>query len=462
MATEEGLRNGVDLDPQRFVSTVKGPVFWPGDEGYEQSRKIFNAMIDRRPWAIVKVAGTADVVSCVNYAREKNLPLSIRGGGHNVSGNAICDDGIVIDFSGMRTVRVDPKRMVAYASPGATWGDFDHETQLFGLATPGGLNSTTGVAGFTLGGGIGWLMSKYGLTCDNLVSADVVTADGEALVASEEENPDLFWGIRGGGGNFGVVTSFELRLHPVSTVLCGPVVHPVESSGKVLRFFRKFTQGIPGDLTTGCLFRPTNDGKQVVGISAFFPGTPKDGEKTVEPLRKFGPPIIDGISPRPYEVWQKFLDDIWPHGLYCYWKSGYIKSLSEEAIDAIARHAINKPSPLSVIALVLQHGAVSRVQPEATAFNHREDLYNLNIQAQWRDPRETEANMAWIRDFWASVEPYMTGRVYVNFLSQETSERVRAAYGTNYDRMVALKNKYDPGNLFRFNQNIKPSVTMAR
>ena len=413
--------------------------------------------IDRHPALIVKPAGTSDVVSSVNFARENGLPLAVKGGGHNVAGNAVCDDGLVIDFSNMRSVRVDPKRMVARAEAGATWGDYDRETQLFGMATPGGLNSTTGLAGFTLGGGIGWLMSKYGLTCDNLISADVITADGKVLLASEKENSDLFWGIRGGGGNFGVVTSFELKVHPVRTVLGGPAVHLLERANEVLRFMREFDRNVPDELGLAATFRQMPDGSQAITLGTCYHGDVKEGEKVLAPLRRFGPPKADLIKERPYAEFQTLVDPMWPKGLHLYWKSGFFEKLSDEIIETVVAHAKTKPSPISIITILLHHGVASRIKPKATAFNHRARLYNLNIQAQWPDPADTEKNLKWIRDFWSDLEPMMTGRVYVNFLSEEGDARVRAAYGENYDRLVALKNKYDPTNLFRFNQNIKPT-----
>lgn len=440
-----------------FKTGLRGKLIQPGDAEYDTSRTIFNAMIDKHPALIAKCAGVADVIKSVNFARENHLPLAVKGGGHNVAGNAMCDDGLVIDFSNMKSIRIDPAKRIARAEPGLTWGEFDHETQAFGLAVTGGLNSTTGIAGFTLGGGIGWLQSKYGLTCDNLLSADVVTADGKLLVASEKENEDLFWAIRGGGGNFGVVTSFKFQLHPVSTLLCGPVVHPLERAEEVLRFLREYNRSIPDELQTSVMFRPNPAGAQIVGISAVYPGTLEEGERIVGPIRKFAAPIADFLKPRPYAELQKLVDDAWPHGLYCYWKAGYIEDLSDGAINVIVSYAENKPSPLSIIAMLYQHGAVSQVKPDATAFNHRILGYILNIQAQWRESADTEKNLNWIRDFWSAIKPYMSNRVYVNFLSQEGEERVKNAYGENYERLARLKKKYDPSNLFHLNQNIKPA-----
>lgn len=437
---------------------MRGAVLLPGSDGYEQSRKIFNAMIDRHPAAIIKCSGVADVVHSVNFARENHLPLAIKAGGHNVAGNAICDDGVVIDFSNMRSIRVDPRTRTVRVEPGVTWGEFDHQTQLFDLATPGGLNTTTGVAGFTLGGGIGWLMSKYGLSCDNLISADVVTADGKFLTANGDDNADLFWGLKGGGGNFGVVTSFEFKLHPLPQVLAGPLVFSLERTEEVLEFVRNFNADAPDELGQGCVFRPLPDGRQVISASFCYAGEPSVGEDIIASARKLEKPILDGIKTQRYEDFQKSLDVMWPHGLYCYWKSGFMEDPSQEAIRVIAAFARSKPSPLSILALMFHHGLASSIPPEATAFSHRARLYNLNIQAQWRDPADADVNMKWIADFWKAVEPYMTRRVYVNFLSQEGDERVRAAYGENWERLVALKNRYDPTNLFRFNQNIKPTV----
>jgi FAD/FMN-containing dehydrogenase len=444
------------LQPLR--ARLRGQLLRPGDPGYDAARTIDNAMIDRRPAVIVRCAGVADVRAAVDFARDRKLVVSVRGGGHNVAGNAVCDGGLMIDCSPMKGVRVDPVTRTARAEPGVTWGDFDLETQAFGLATTGGVISTTGIAGLTLGGGVGWLNGRFGLACDNLIAADVVTADGGLLHASEQEHEDLFWGLRGGGGNFGIVTSFAYRLHALGpTVLSGPVFHPATRAREVLRFFREFTATAPDELTTyaGLLTGP--DGTPLVGIVPCYAGPPERGEKLVEPLRKFGPPVVDQIGPMPYLAVQHMFDPAFPPGRFNYWKSSLAPRISDELVEAIVDHMARVPSPHSAVMLEHYHGAYARKRPDETAYHHRATTYDVVIIANWTDRADTERNVAWARSLFQAVQPQVSSGVYVNFLdADDGADRVRAAYGANYDRLVELKRRYDPTNFFRMNQNIRP------
>ncbi len=439
-----------------FKGSLRSPLLRPGDEGYDSSRRIFNAMIDRHPALIVKCSGVADVIRSVNFARDNKLLVAVRGGGHNVAGNALCDGGLVIDFSNLRGVWVDPKEKTARVEPGATLGDFLHETQVHGLATPVGVFSPTGIAGLTLGGGMGWLAGKYGLALDNLISADVVTADGRFLTASLTENQDLFWALRGGGGNFGVVTSFQFRLYPVGDVLGGFVAWPIGRAGEVLRFFREFTAGVPEDLGIAIGTPALPEGLSVATVVCYI-GPEEEGKKVLYPLRQFGPPKLDTVKKMKYEDVVRMLDSTLPSGFHNYWKSGYFDALSDDMIETVVSVMKNAPSPLSRFFIEVLSGEAARKSPTETAFPVRAKLYNFLLLAVWQDPRDTDKNLEWVRSSWQSVQPFLTGKVYVNYLSQEGEARVRAAYGENYERLAALKKKYDPTNLFRVNQNIKPA-----
>ena len=444
----------------------RGELLCPGDGQYDEARKVWNGLIDKRPAMIARCAGVADVVSAINFARNNDLPVAVRCGGHNVSGKAVCDDGIVIDLSQMKGIRVDPKTRTVRAQGGATWGDFDRETQVFGLASPGGVVSTTGIAGLTLGGGIGWLNGMYGLACDNLVSADVVTADGNVVVASPSENEDLFWGLRGGGGNFGVVTSFEYRLHPVGPVLAGLVFHSAAKARQVLQFHRDFIREVPDELTVHAflLTAPAEpfvpepvQGKPVVALGLCHAGPMEKAEQAVRPLLEFGPPDATLVAPMPYAALQSMFDTGASPGILNYWKSGFLNGVSDDVIDILVTLFQTVPSPLTQVLIEHVHGAASRVPREATSFAQRGLSYNFGIFSAWEDARDSERQIEWTRDFWTAVEPVTTGGVYVNYLGDEGADRVRAAYGANYERLVALKNKYDPTNLFRLNQNIRPT-----
>jgi FAD/FMN-containing dehydrogenase len=451
-----------------FTAGIRGVALRPGDSGYDEARKIWNGMIDRRPALIVRCTGTADVVACINFARQEGLPLAIRGGGHNVAGSAVCDDGLVVDLSTMKGIEVDAEARTVRAQPGLLWGEFDRETQAFGLATTGGIVTHTGIAGLTLGGGIGWLMRRHGLTCDNLAAAGVVTADGRFLRVSERENADLLWGLRGGGGNFGVVTAFQYRLHPLGPqVLAGVILHPAERAPEVLRFYREYVAAAPEDLTTIVNLRrappapylpPHLHGRAVVIIAVCYAGSVEDGERILAPLRRFGEPLVDLIKATPYMAHQGMFDASVPHGLRYYWKSGYLGPLSDAIIETLVAHAWQAPSPTSYTILFHLGGAIRRVDGAATAFEDRSAEHALNINAVWADAPATEQLIAWARSFWEAVYPLSTGGVYVNFLGEEGEDRVRAAYGSDkYLRLAALKRTYDPTNLFRLNQNIPPA-----
>ncbi|HZQ36368.1 MAG TPA: FAD-binding oxidoreductase [Dehalococcoidia bacterium] len=447
---------------QALRADFRGTLIEPGTAGYDEARSVWNGNIDKRPALIARCSGVADVVAAVNFARDNGLVVAVRGGGHNAAGYGTCDDGIVIDLSPMKGVRVDPAARTAFVQGGATWADFDRETQVFGLATTGGTVSNTGVGGLTLGGGIGWLQGEHGLSCDNLLSADVVTADGRCLRASATENPDLFWGLRGGGGNFGAVTAFEFKLHPVGPlVLGGMVVHPQSEAKAVLRFYREFAQRLPdaGGIS-GAALLTLPDGTPAVAMLLVYNGPLDEGERVLAPARQFGSPIADLIQPMPYCVRQTLLDEAFAaHGIQRYWKSGDAAELSDAIIDLLVEGAAGCPSPLSSIALFRLQGAFARVAPDATAFALREPLWDLNVVSQWIDPGDSEQNIGWARGLWAQVEPLTGGgRVYVNhFAADDKPERNRASYGPNYERLAALKRRYDPENLFRLNPNIRPA-----
>jgi FAD/FMN-containing dehydrogenase len=456
---------------QTFKDSLRGELLRPGDEDYEEARHVWNGMIDKHPALIARCTGVADVIAAVNFAREHELLVAVRGGGHSVAGHSTCDGGLVIDLSLMRSVRVDPKAGTARVEGGATWGDVDRETQLFGLATPGGVVSTTGVAGLTLGGGYGWLRRKYGLSCDNLLSADVVTADGRLLTASETEHADLLWGLKGGGGNFGIVTSFEFQLHPVGPeVMYAATMYPAEQAGKVLRAWRDYvataTKEVTSDATLWSVLPipefPTElHGRPIILVEGVYAGTVEDGTRILQSLRELDAPLLDLSGPLPYTALNSALDALLPAGAYhCYWKSLYLNDLSSEAIDAIVAWGVNRPSPMSLIPIRHLGGAMSRIGPQETAFGDRSAPFLLSIDSTWEDPGDTEQNIGWTRAFWADMQRFSGGATYFNFpgLLEEGEALLRKTFGANYERLVALKNKYDPANLFRLNQNIKPTA----
>jgi FAD/FMN-containing dehydrogenase len=456
------------IDVEHLRGLVHGPVIDRDDEGFDIARRIWNGAIDRRPACIARCTGVADVAAAVRFARERDLQVAVRSGGHGVGGHSLCDGGLVIDLSPMKGIRVDPVARTAWAEAGVLWGELDRETQLFGLATVGGIVTHTGIAGLTLGGGIGWLMRKYGATVDNLISADVVTAEGKLVRASEEENPDLFWGVRGGGGNFGIVTSFEYRLHPVGpNVLAGPVFHPLEDAPEVLRFYRDFIADAPDELTTifdlsvapPVPFLPEEvHGKPIVMVGACYAGSPEEGAEVVRPLKRFGRPIVDLLEPKPYTALQSMFDPLVPHGWHRYWKSVELPPLTDDAIETLVEHASAFTSPKSYCIVFQLGGVLGRVAEDETAFSQRGAAHNVNINAVWtEDDPEAERHIAWARDFFDAMQSHAGGRVYLNFLGEEGADRVRQAYGAgNYERLVELKRTYDPTNFFRLNQNIEP------
>jgi FAD/FMN-containing dehydrogenase len=455
-----------DADVNAFAKGLKGQVLKPDSAGYNEARSIWNAMIDKHPSLIVRCTSTEDVVNSVRFAKSHGLLVAIRGGGHNIAGNASCDGGMVIDLSQMKAVKVDVANMTATSQPGVTLADYDQATQEHGLATPLGINSTTGIAGLTLGGGFGWISRKFGLTIDNLLEAEVVTATGEVLKASETENPDLFWGIRGGGGNFGVVTSFKYRLHKVGPqILSGLIVHPMSEAKNLLQFYREFTKTLPDDVTVWVVMRkapplpflPTEwHGKEVLVFAAACAGDPKAGEEALKPLREFGKPIADVIGMNPFAGWQQAFDPLLTPGMRNYWKSNDFNDLPDGYIDAIIDAIDKLPSPHTEIFIGQMGGATSRVAPDATAYRDRNVKFIMNVHGRWETAGEDKDCVAWCRGIFDASTPFSTGGVYVNFLTSEEGDRIKAAYGPGYDKLVELKRKYDPTNLFSINQNIKP------
>ncbi len=442
---------------EEFQGGLRGPLLRPESDGYEAARKLWNGMFDRRPALIARCAGTADVIRAVNFARDHRLHVAVRGGGHSFPGHSICDGGLLIDLSAMKGIRVDPAARRAQAQPGVKWIDFDHETQAFGLATSGGTVSDTGIAGLTLGGGLGWLSSKHGLTVDNLTSADIVTADGRLVTANAAENPDLFWALRGGGGNFGIVTSFEYQLHAVGPmVVGGMVLYPLSQAKEVLRFYRDFTKTAPDELTIYAGFVTPPGGETVVALICCYCGPLGEGEEAVRPFKSLGTPVHDALGPLPFVAQQQIFDAGFPTGSNYYAKAASLGDLTDEAIEILIEYAATMPSPLSGMVIQTVFGAASRVAPDATAFRPRAFPYAPIIVSQWLDPAQTAENVAWARDCWGALQPF-AGGVYVNDLGENDEDRVPAAYGANYQRLAALKKKYDPDNFFRLNPNIKPA-----
>jgi FAD/FMN-containing dehydrogenase len=453
-------RNGDALDIaliESFVSGFRGQVIQPSDTGYETARKIWNASIERYPGLIARCSGVADVIHAVKFARANNLLTSIRGGGHNVAGRALCDDGVVIDLSTMKGIFVDPVGRTARVQAGATLGDVDRETHIYGLAVPAGVVSKTGIAGLTLGGGVGWLVRKYGLTCDNVLSFEVVTAEGDLITANKEMNADLFWGLRGGGGNFGVVTSFLYRAYPVSTVLGGLIVYARDQAGAVLRHYRDFLATAPEELTAYAGLVSTPDGKPAAAVIVCYSGDLAEGERVLKPLRAFGSPLMDAIQTMPFPDMQKLLDGAFPDGTYNYWKSTFVKDLSDTAIDLIVEHANRAQSPLTAVVIEFYGGAAARVGKAETAFAQRQTEYDIGIMAQWTDAGESDRHIAWAREMSDALKPHSSGGYLLNFLAEESPDTIQAAFGSNYARLVELKSKYDPSNFFNLNQNVKPA-----
>jgi len=457
------------LDIAGLQDGFRGELIRPQDPGYEDARKVWNGSINRLPALIVRCAGVADVIAAVKFAKDNGLLVAVRGGGHSFPGLSVCDGGIVIDLGLMKGIRVDPEARMVRAQAGVLLGELDRETQAFGLAVPSGIVTHTGVSGLTLGGGINWLMRKYGLAIDQLLSVDLITAEGEFVKASASENPDLFWGVRGGGGNFGIVTEFEFRLNPVGPImLAGPIFWLIEESPNVLRFYREWITEAPDELMTIVVHRKAPPlpfvpselhGKLIVGVVCCYAGAVEEGEKVVKPLKEFGSPVLDLCVPKPYLAHQAMFDPSFQHGWWYYMRACDVAQLTDEVIDITVEHSLRINSPLTAFPIWQLGGAVARVDEDETAFGGRGAGHTFNITACTATAEGFEEERQWVKNFWSALEPYHTS-VYVNFLMEEGEERIRQAYGANkYDRLMALKRRYDPDNLFRLNQNIKPAAT---
>jgi FAD/FMN-containing dehydrogenase len=449
-------------DPTILRAQIAGTVLSPSDAGYEEARRVHNGLIDRRPALVARCHGTADVQAAVRFGRERGLEIAVRGGGHNVAGNAVCDGGLMIDLSAMRGVQVDPRARRARAQGGATWGDYNRETQLYGLASTGGVVSTTGVGGLTLGGGLGWLMGKHGMAVDSLRAVELVTASGDIVRASADEHPDLFWALRGGGGNFGVATWLEYEVYPVGPMVTGGLVaHPFAEARDVLRFYRDFTASLPDDLTAfaGVLHAPDGSGVKLAGIVLCHAGSPEAGAAAVAPVKAFGKPVMDVIGPMPYAAVNTLFDAGFPRGALNYWKSNFLADLKDAAIDTLIERFAAAPSPMSALLLEHFHGAATRVGPTETAFPHRSVGYNFLTVGEWLEGSESRANTAWVRETYAAMAPHFASGRYVNYLNADEvteGDAVAAAFGPNGKRLREIKRRYDPDNVFHLNQNIKP------
>ena len=449
-----------------LAETLRGQLLLPDDDGYDAARAVWNGMIDRRPAAIARCESPADVLACVRFARSSGLPLSVKAGGHQVAGKAVCDDGLVVDLSEMDGVRVDPETRTALVDPGATLGQFDREAQTFGLATPAGVHSGTGVAGLTLGGGIGWLARSFGLTSDNLVAADVVTADGELVYASEDEHPELFWALRGGGGNFGIVTSFEFQLHPVGPeVLTAQLFHRLEDAEQVLRAYRDVMADAPDELACYPMvmkvppvegFPPELHGRPALALVGCYSGEVVDGEEAVARLAQIGDPFVEVVAPMPYATFQSSFDAGTPDGVRYYGRAHLLPGLSDAAISAMLEQVGELPGDFSMIFFESLGGAIARKPTDATAWPHRDAVYGFAVQAGWTDPADDDLEIAWVRRVHEAMAPHATGGVYVNYLDADEVDRVSAAYGDHYRRLARIKQQWDPDNLFRANHNIVP------
>lgn len=457
----------------QLTSSFAGELLARGDPGYDAARRVFNAMIDRRPGLIARCTSPTDVIQAMNFAREQGTLVSVRGAGHNVAGFAVCDEGVVIDLSPMKEIAVDPATRTVRAEAGTTWGEVNDALQLHGLAATGGFVSVTGVSGLTLGGGLGWLVRKHGLALDNLLSAEAVLGDGRLVTASASENEDLFWAIRGGGGNFGVVTSFEFRVHPVGTVLAGIALHPAAVAAGVLRHWREFEKTSPEELTQGALlFHIPDDpsrpqrlrGAPVVGVGGVYAGAVEEGEKILAPLRAYGPPVADLFQPTPYNLAQRMADFLWPSGLHGYCKSRYLKDLSDAAIEVVADFFARVPSKHTVVVLEYYgNSAIQRMPESATAFGNRSWSYNILVTSAWAAPGDTDRNITWTREFFEALRPFTAEAAYVNYIGDEGSEGLNAVYSAEtLARLRTIKMKYDPTNLFRMNQNIAPAFATRK
>jgi FAD/FMN-containing dehydrogenase len=458
------MLNKASLD--QFRISLRGELIQPQDEGYDAARKVYNGMIDRRPRLIARCLDVGDIISAVKFARENNLLLAVRGGGHNGAGLGVCDDGLVIDLSRRRGIRVDPKKRTVQVESGCTWGDVDHATHVFGLAVPCGIISTTGVAGLTLGGGHGYLTRKFGLTIDNLLEADVVLADGSFVTASAGENEDLYWALRGGGGNFGVVASFTFKAYPVSTVYAGPMLWPLDKAVQVMEWYREFLPKAPEEMFGFLAFLNVPPappfpehlhGKTMCGVVWCYSGPINEAEKAFKPIRQIGPPAVDFVGPMPYPMLQTLFDPLLPTGLQWYWKGDFVNELSDEAIKLHLKYGSELPSLLSTMHLYPIDGAPQRVKKNDTAFSFREARWSMVIAGIDPDPTNKDRITKWAKTYWEALHPYSAGGAYVNFMMEEGQNRVEATYRDNYKRLSQIKRKYDPMNLFRVNQNIPPA-----
>ncbi len=455
--TELGSMAGL-FYPEALKLNFKGDLLLPKDAGFDEARSVWNAMIDKHPAIIARCSNSEDVIQAINFARDHNLIVSVKGGGHNVAGNAVCDGGLMIDLSKMKMIQVDPLNRTVTVEPGVIWSELDKATIQYNLATTGGTVSDTGIAGLTLGGGLGWLMGKHGLSCDNLLSAEIITANGEVLKVDKDHHADLFWAIRGGGGNFGIVSLFKYQLHLVSpTITGGMLLYPMEQAKEVFRFYREYIRNAPDELMSYSGFIVTPDGFPVTFTLPAWMGAPEEAEEHLAPLRNFGSPVADLVSEMPYTQLQSIIDTAAPAGIRRYWKSGYFLELSDELIDIYLKHIATRPSPLSAVLFFHIRGAAARIDPTATAFAHRKDQWDSDIISQWTDAADDEKNIAWARNFWKEIEPFTKG-VYVNHLdADDGNDRVKTAYGNNYIKLREIKKKYDPDNFFRLNNNIVPA-----
>jgi hypothetical protein len=447
--------------------SLRGEIIRREDSGYDAARKVYNGMIDRHPRLIARCRDTADVIAAVRFGREQNLLVAIRGGGHNGGGLGVCDDGLVIDLSGMKGVRVDPASATVRVDGGCTWGDVDHASHAFAMATPSGIISTTGVGGLTLGGGIGHLSRKYGLTIDNLLAVDMVLADGRFVTASAQENPDLFWAVRGGGGNFGVVTSFQFRLHPVDTVHAGPMLWPIEHSAEVMQFYREFITTAPEDVNGFFAFLTVPPAppfpeqlhnRKMCGIVWCYAGKPDSMEQAFRPVRQIRTPEFEHIGPIPFPAVQSMFDGLYAPGMQWYWRADFVKELSNDAIREHIRHGEEMPTMHSTMHLYPINGAVHRVGSKDTPFAYRDVNWAEVIVGVDPDPANNDRTISWTKRYWEALHPFSAGGAYVNFMMDEGQDRIRATYRDNYDRLAAIKSRYDPSNFFRVNQNIKPQA----
>jgi FAD/FMN-containing dehydrogenase len=441
-----------------LAAAFSGTILQPGDEGYDDARRVHNGLIDRRPAVIARCAGTADVQDAVRLARASGLEISVRGGGHNVAGRAVAEGGLMIDLSSMRGIHVDPAARTARAQGGALWSELNREAHAHGLAVTGGAISSTGIAGYTLGGGLGWLMAKHGLGADNLIGVELVAADGEVLNVADDTHPDLMWALRGGGGNFGVAASLVYRMHPLTMVTGGLIAHPFDAAGDMLRFYRDAIADCSDDLTVfaAVVHAPDGSGMKLAAMVVFHTGDPDQAERDIAPFTSWGSPAVVDVGPMPYPVMNTLLDAAYPKGALNYWLSSFTSGLPDALIDAIVERFGSVPSPMTAILLEHFHGAVTRVGPTDTAVPHREEGWNLLLPSEWTDPAETAANIAWTKDSFAALSEHFSGGRWLNYLGDDQDDAISAAYGPNYDRLVEVKRRYDPENVFHLNHNIVP------